>query len=145
MRGYFSTSWVDAEHHFRSGPTNVQIRQSWLKRIIQTVWVFDKAMWIHRNSILHSTLVPLRDLRESAVDAQIQNLYAQQHDFAVSDHILFDTSLEVRLQCPLGSKKHWIRLAKRYHASTHDRKTGRQATTHIKLFYLSHFCLSFYF
>jgi hypothetical protein len=136
MRGYFSTSWVDAEHHFRSGPTNEQIRQSWLKRIIQTVWVFDKAMWIHRNSILHSTSVPLRDLRESAVDAQIRNLYAQKHDFAVSDHILFDTSLEVRLQCPLRSKKHWIRLAKRYHETTHDRKTGRQPL--ISSYFTSH-------
>jgi hypothetical protein len=93
-------------------------------------------MWIHRNSILHSTSVPLRDLRESAVDAQIRNLYAQQHDFAVSDHTLFDTSLEARLQCPLRSKKHWIRLAKRYHASTHDRKTGRQPL--ISSYFTSH-------
>jgi hypothetical protein len=43
MRGYFSTSWVDAEHHFRSGLTHEeQIRQSWLKQIIQTVWVLTR-------------------------------------------------------------------------------------------------------
>ena len=126
MRGYFSTSWVDAEKHFQNGPSTDFIRQTWLKTIIKAMWVFNKSMWTHRNSILHSTSVPLRKLRESAVDSQIRHLYEQQSDFAVTDHILFDTPLDVRLQCPLRTKKHWIRLAQRYHPSTHDRKTGKQ-------------------
>jgi len=126
MRGYFSTSWVDAEKHFQNGPSTDFIRQTWLKTIIKAMWVFNKSMWTHRNSILHSTSVPLRKLCESAVDSQIRHLYEQQSDFAVTDHILFDTPLDVRLQCPLRTKKHWIRLAQRYHPSTHDRKTGKQ-------------------
>ena len=126
MRGYFSTSWVDAEQYAKDGSSTEHIRQTWLKPIIKALWVFIKAMWTNRNSILHSTSVPLRDLRESAVNSQIRHLYEQQHDFAVTDHILFDTPLEVRLKRPLRSKKHWIRLAQRYHPSTHDRKTGQQ-------------------
>ena len=91
------------------------------------MWVFNKSMWTHRNSILHSTSVPLRKLCESAVDSQIRHLYEQQSDFAVTKRPhSFDTPLDVRLQCPLRTKKHWIRLAQRYHPSTHDRKTGKQ-------------------
>jgi hypothetical protein len=51
-------------------------------------------------------------------DSQIRILYYQQSDFAVTDHVLFDTPLDVGLQCPL--------LAQRYHPSTHNRKTGKQ-------------------
>jgi hypothetical protein len=91
MRGYFSTSWVDAEQYAKDGSSTEHIRQTWLKPIIKVLWVFNKAMWTNRNSILHSTSVPLRELRESAVNSQIRHLYEQQHDFAVTDHILFDT------------------------------------------------------
>ena len=126
MRGYFSTSWVDAETYAKDGASPDYIRQTWLQKIIKTLWVFNKAMWTNRNSILHSNSIPLRELRESAVDSKIRHLYEQQHDFAVTDHTLFDTPLEVRLTIPLRSKKHWIRLAQRYHPSTHDRKTGKQ-------------------
>jgi hypothetical protein len=126
MRGYFSTSWVDAETYAKDGASPDYIRQTWLQKIIKTLWVFNKAMWTNRNSILHSNSIPLRELRESAVDSKIRHLYEQQHDFAVTDHTLFDTPLEVRLTSPLRSKKHWIRLAQRYHPSTHDRKTGKQ-------------------
>ena len=83
-------------------------------------------MWTHRNSILHSTEIPLRELRESSVNSHICSLYDQQQDFAVLDQVIFDTPLDVLLQRPLRSKKHWIRLAQRYHPSTHDRKTGNQ-------------------
>jgi hypothetical protein len=34
MRGYFSTSWVDAEKHFQNGPSTDLIRQTRLKTII---------------------------------------------------------------------------------------------------------------
>jgi hypothetical protein len=46
--------------------------------------------------------------------------------FSVLDHVIFDTPLEVMLERPLRSKKHWIRLAQRYHPSTNSQKTGKQ-------------------
>ena len=75
---------------------------------------------------LHFASVPLRKLCKSAVDSQIRNLYEQQLDFAVTNHIIFDTPLDVIRQCPLRSKNRWIRFAQRYHPSTHNRKTGKQ-------------------
>ena len=126
MRGYLSTSWVDSEYYGKHGATPDSVRQSWLRSIIKEIWVFNKTMWTHRNSILHSTEIPLRELRESSVNSHIRSLYDQQQDFAVLDQVIFDTPLDVLLQRPLRSKKHWIRLAQRYHPSTHDRKTGNQ-------------------
>jgi hypothetical protein len=124
MRGYLSTSWVDSEYYGKHGATPDSVRQSWLRAIIKAIWVFNKTMWTHRNSILHSTEIPLCELRESSVNSHICSLYDQQQDFAVLDQVIFDTPLDVLLQRPLRSKKHWIRLAQRYHPSTHDRKTG---------------------
>ena len=124
MRGYLSTSWVTMEAYGKNDPT--QTRQSWLKAIIKALWRFNKTMWTHRNSILHSNEIPLRELRESSVNSLIRSLYDQQQDFAVLDQVIFDTPLEVLLHRPIRSKKHWIRLAQRYHPSTYDRKTGNQ-------------------
>jgi hypothetical protein len=90
----------------------------------QPAWKSDR-VW-DSNSILHSTTIPLCELRESSVNSQIQSLDNQQQDFAVLDQVIFDTPLEAMLQRPLRSKKHWICLAKQYHPSTHDRKTGNQ-------------------
>ena len=126
LHGYLSTSWVDSEHYVNRQPHNGIRQTTWLRTIIKTLWRFNKTMWTHRNSVLHSTVVPLRELKESAVNSKIRSLYDQQHDFAVLDQVIFDTPLEVRLDRPLRSKKHWIRLAQRYHPSTYSRKTGKQ-------------------
>ena len=77
MRGYLSTSWVDMECYGKSGATPDSVRQNWLRPIIKAIWAFNKTMWTHQNSILHSTTIPLRELRESSVNSQIQSLYNQ--------------------------------------------------------------------
>jgi hypothetical protein len=41
------------------------------------------------------------------------------------DQVIFDTPLDIMLERPLCSKKHWIGLAQQYHPSTYDRKTGK--------------------
>jgi hypothetical protein len=124
--GYLlSTSWVDLEHYTNRHPHN-GIWQTWICTIIKSLWQFNKTMWTHQNSVLHSTIVPLCEHKESAVNSKIRYLFNQQHDFAVLDQVIFDTPLEVRLDRPLRSKKHWIRLAQRYHPSTYTQKTGKQ-------------------
>jgi hypothetical protein len=125
LRGYLSTSWVEAEYHINRAAHD-DIRKKWLRKIIKVLWSFNKTMWTHRNSVLHSTTVPLRELKESAVNTKIRTLFEQQPDFAVLDQVLFDTPLEVMLSRPLQAKKHWIRLVQRYHPSTYSRKTGKQ-------------------
>jgi hypothetical protein len=74
----------------------VSVRQSWLRAIIKAIWVFNKTMWTHRNSILHSTEIPLCELRKSTVNTHICSLYDQQQDFAVLDQVIFDTPLAGR-------------------------------------------------
>jgi hypothetical protein len=125
LRGYLSTSWVAAEYHINRS-AHADIRKTWLRKIIKVLWSFNKTMWTHRNSVLHSTTVPLRDLKESAANSKIRTLFEQEKDFAVVDQALFDTPLEVMLSRTLQAKKHWIRLVQRYHPSTYSRKTGTQ-------------------
>jgi hypothetical protein len=88
MGGYFSTSWVDAETYAKDGASTDCIRQTWLRKIIKAIWVFNMAMWTNRNSILHSSSIPLRELWESAVNSQICHFYEKQHDFAITDHTI---------------------------------------------------------
>ena len=125
LRGYLRTSWVAAEYHINRSAHD-DIRKKWLQKIIKVLWSFNKTMWTHRNSVLHLTTVPLRDLKESAANSKIRTLFEQEKDFAVVDQALFDTPLEVMLSRTLQAKKHWIRLVQRYHPSTYSRKTGTQ-------------------
>ena len=75
MRGYLSTSWVDMECYGKSGATPDSVRQNWLQPIIKAIWAFfNKTLWTQQNSILHSTTIPLRELRESSVNSQIQGI-----------------------------------------------------------------------
>jgi hypothetical protein len=83
-------------------------------------------MWTHRNSVLHSKTTPQKDLTDSGVNSQICSLYEQQYDFAALDQVIFDTPLEVMLNQPIQSKKHWVCLAQCYHPLTYDQKTGKQ-------------------
>ena len=43
---------------------------------------YDKTMWTHRNSVLLSKLIPLKDLNESGVNSKIRSLNEQIQDFA---------------------------------------------------------------
>jgi hypothetical protein len=119
IRGYLSTSWVDSEQYVNCQPHD-GIQQTWLHTIIKTFWWFNKTMETHQNSVLHSTTIPLQELKGSAVNSQIRSLFKQQQDFSVLDHVIFDTPLEVLLERPLRSKKRWICLAQRYHPSIHS-------------------------
>ena len=90
------------------------------------MWHFTHTMWTHRNTILHGKEETAKAISESSVDQRIKQHYAEQLEYAVSDQIIFDLPLIIRLKRPLRSKKHWLVLAGRYHPTTRARKMGNQ-------------------
>ena len=92
----------------------------------QWLWHFTHTMWTHQNTILHGKEETAKAISESSVDQRIKQHYAEQLEYAVSDQIIFDLPLIIRLKRPLRSKKHWLVLAGRYHPTTRARKMGNQ-------------------
>jgi hypothetical protein len=125
-RGYLSSTWVKAQQIEHPRSTEKGIRQQWLTSIIKEVWKFSFTMWEHRNSVLHSNNPKVEILRESSMDAAIRRKYELQDSFAVSDQVLFDMPLQVRLKTSARSKQHWLVLVARYHNTTSARKSGKQ-------------------
>ena len=125
-RGYLSTKWVAAQYFGTPDATLSSIRQTWLRSIIKAIWSFTNAMWTHRNAILHGKESIAKSIRESTTDQRIRHHYSQQAEYAVSDHVIFDLPLQLRLKQTLRSKKHWLVLAGRYHPTTRQRKMGTQ-------------------
>ena len=126
FRGYLSVTWTKAQHLEHPRSTEVGIRRQWLTKVITALWTFSMSMWNTRNCILHDHSAASQSITESAVDSHIQQLYNIKESFAVSDQILFDLPLYVRLTHTMRSKQHWLVLVSRYHPTTKSRKIGNQ-------------------
>jgi hypothetical protein len=126
FRGYLSSKWAVAQLQEHPRSTERGIRQHWLRSVIKELWTFHLAMWETRNKKLHENSASSQTIRFSTVDAQINRWYTLQHEFAVSDQRLFDLPLETRLGTSGTSKKHWLILVARYHATTATRQQGQQ-------------------
>ncbi len=125
FRGYVSTSWVDAYSIEHPRAQAQQLRSTWLRHVIRAIWTFGDTMWRHRNHMLHHH-TSNHEVVASTNDSHIRHYYNIQDDFAASDRVLFDLSLETRLNTSLQSRKHWLVLIKRYQETTAARRMGQQ-------------------
>ena len=75
-------------------------------------------------------MVPLRTAGKLMISlwrlSKVVRLYSLQHEFAISDQVLFDMPLHIRLHTTVSSHKHLINLVSQYHSSTRARKGSGQ-------------------
>jgi hypothetical protein len=126
LRGYLSSAWIEAQMYENPKSNKMGLQTQWLPSIISQLWKFYLAMWEARNEILHGRDTTNTNIRDSSVDERVRTIYSIQEDFAVSDQVLFDMPLQLRLSTSIQSKKHWLTLVGRYKQTTATRKVGNQ-------------------
>ncbi len=124
LQGYLSTAWTQAYLNEHPCANSYQIRNKWIRHIIQAIWVFGDTMWRNRNTVLHHS--SNQHLAESAVNLQRRHYYNCQETFASGDWELLDLPLEICLSKLLNSWKHWLVLIRRHQETTEERQNGNQ-------------------
>jgi hypothetical protein len=115
MKGRCSHHWIQIQqYHIQLDPDINEKKQSgdtWLKRVLHSIWTSLWQGWLMRNDDLHGRDRPQREQkRMEKLKPKVTALYAQVGSLLAEDKVLFDVPIQTKLKLSSGELESWIKL-----------------------------------
>jgi hypothetical protein len=127
LEGWIAIEWETMQQEFYTFNHSRRTGRKWLVMLLQRIWQISRALWEHRNAILHQQENIVTQVQESSLHRKIQRMYEDilQLSLGPEDSYLCTFTLPVLLQKTWTYKSEWCKSAEIVTARTKRERTSQ--------------------